>query len=141
MKQTIKKINMVDIYIIAILLALVFNSSISIFIKDTSDSEVANKVDLVLRTTLASMIGYILSNNFISNKVREQINIRVDEAKKEKEKCIQLLLVGTVTIVCLATLILARHINLGRALNIDNISIINDVFVACVGFLIGYKSE
>ncbi len=140
MFEQIKRIKMVDKFIIIILTILVINSAVSIFFVDDGTKQTAVKIDLVLRTTLSSIVGYVLSSNFISNKVPtinkcEEI---VDEELKKKERNIQLMIIGTVAIVSIITLLIARHFCYDRNLNGLNIALLTDICVGCIGFLIGY---
>ncbi len=140
MFNQIKRIKMVDKFIIIILIILVINSAVSIFFVDDGTKQTAVKLDLVFRTTLSSMIGYVLSSNFISNKVPTitKVEILVDEELEKREKNIQLMIIGIVAITCIVTLLVARHLCYDHNLNGLNIALLTDICVGCIGFLIGY---
>ncbi len=140
MLEQLKKIKMVDVFIIIILIILIMNIGASIFIADDVDKQIATRLDLGFRTTLSSIVGYVLSSNFISNKVDEkkECKIIVDEAAKKKEKNVQLYIVGSVAVSTLLLLTVARHFCSDYILNASNVSVIYDICVGCIGFLIGY---
>ncbi len=143
MKESLKKIKLVDIFIIIVLIILLANASFSIFSVEDESRQIASKLDLAFRTTLSSIIGYILSSNFISNKVKfkTKCDLIIDDntkAEKKKEQNIQLIIIGTVAIVCLLVLLTARHFFIDVQLNRINIALLTDICVGCIGFLIGY---
>ncbi len=143
MKEALKKIKLVDIFIIVVLIILIANASFSIFSVDDELRQTATKLDLAFRTTLSSIIGYILSSNFISNKVKLKTKCQmvVDDnanAEQKKEQNIQLIIIGIVAIVCLLVLLTARHFFSDSELNTLNIALLTDICVGCIGFLIGY---
>ncbi len=141
MKEALKKIKLVDIFIIVVLIILLINASFSIFMVEEPTKQIASKLDLAFRTTLSSIIGYILSSNFISNKIKMKTKCALVVEKSEeqkKEQNIQLIIIGTVAVICLIVLLIARHFYVDADLNRINIVLMTDICVGCIGFLIGY---
>ncbi len=141
MIEALKKVKIVDLFIIVILIILLLNASASIFVVESETKQIASNLDLAFRTTLSSIIGYILSSNFISNKIKLKTKCEhiVDDDEKTKEKNVQLIIIGFVAIASLIVLLAARHMCVDNELNTINIALLSDICVGCIGFLIGYS--
>lgn len=98
------------------------------------------KIDLVFRTVLSSIFGYVLSSNFINNKVEEPKVIE-DTENIKKEKNIQVIIIGTMAVVILVVLVITRHFIDSVVLNEAILSQMRDICVGCIGFLIGYVEK
>ncbi len=60
-------IKLVDIFLIIILLLLIFQSIYNLFTNEVSDNDAILRLDLIFRSSLSSIYGYILSANFLNN--------------------------------------------------------------------------
>lgn len=134
--EQLKKLKLVDLFIIIILIILFLHLCISLF-KGNEISQAYAKIDLVFRTVLSSIFGYVLSSNFISNKVAEP-KVIVDKENIKKERNIQVIIIGTMAIIILFMLVITRHFLQDINLNESTLSQMRDICVGCIGFLIGY---
>ncbi len=67
-KNACKTVKLMDFFLIVILLLLIFQSVYSLFFNDPSDNGPMSRIDLIFRTSLTSIYGYILSANFLSSQ-------------------------------------------------------------------------
>ena len=150
-KYAVSRIKLVDLFLMLIMLILLAQSGYSLFFGDGAQS---NAVDIIVRTSAASVFGYFLSGNFKSGKKGKSCGdpgCAEENGKPARQKpsgndkketaagCgdLQIITVATIGIVSLALLIASRDFADITAGATATISQLRDFVSACVGFLVG----
>lgn len=150
-----KKLCIIDRFLIVFALIFLLYSAVHLVFGMTSSQE-ANTVDIIVRTSLASILGYFISSNFTkSDALPEKTTLSsVDIPEKllstEPEKVespiktpntIQIYIVASLGLLSLVILIAARHSSNLTPELIATISQLRDFVSACIGFLISHKKS
>lgn len=165
-RRVFSKIPLVDKCLLIIFLVLMLQSAYSLFAHSPSNSEIEH-VDVIVRTSAASIFGYLLSANFILQSRRKWTkedgsnstissqsietdtddntpNTGSDEPDPVSTERIQIIVAATIGLFCLITLIVLRN-TWGTAMAESSgatatIAQLRDFVSGCVGFLIGCPS-
>lgn len=143
------------IFIMAILLTqCIYN----LFNPDLT-TENAVSVGVIVRTSVASIFGYFLSESFLKNEVIKSEdsdivlpldnNINKENLNSIKKtpknyictKTVQILIASVVCIISLVSLILANNLNLLPSDTDPSVIQLRDLIGSCVGFLLGNSSN
>lgn len=160
-----KEISIVDKSLIIIMIILLAQCIYNLF-----NSELINpnaiSINVIVRTSVASIFGYFLSENFLKSKDSNIVvplntnNNSIDNSNsscsKEKfslnsssgkikdyicNKFLQILISLSVCIICLLSLIIANNFNLiSPAINPTVIQF-RDLIGSCLGFLLGHSNN
>ncbi len=135
------------VFMIILLCELIF-----IMIDETQLTELEGRIEVVFRTSAASIFGYFLSSNFL-NRSHEDNRKKEPAKKKEaapqrlsiKEKTainFQIVVAAFIGLVSIAVLIYIRNFDEpGNLANVASVSQFRDFFSASVGFLLGDVSN
>ncbi|MEG0325121.1 MAG: hypothetical protein RR618_01195 [Cellulosilyticaceae bacterium] len=162
-KKLWKRIQLKDKCLIVMMGIILGQSIYSLFRAGITPNSAS--IDVVMRTTSASIFGYFLSANFLSKKVpkvkvtkkdkeemtcicttlKEKGNEDKEENKKEKEQemedktyfIAQILIAAAIGVISLIVLIIARNIPETPVESIPELAQFRDFVSGCVGFLIG----
>ncbi|MEG1869537.1 MAG: hypothetical protein RR205_01675 [Oscillospiraceae bacterium] len=166
LKKELKKIHIVDKCLIVFMLILLIQSSYSLFCNQSATVE-TDGVDMIVRTSAASIFGYFLSANFIkkqskaseqNNKINAEKEISTDinqnntkdiavNITKEKPSyggspsCVQIFIATSIGIFSLCVLLFFRDFDGGNQSALATVSQFRDFVSTCVGFLIGSGSD
>ena len=148
--------------------ALLFLMIILIVIFSSQGIKVNNSIELIFRTTLASVFGFLLSSNIKFNK--KEISIKLEDIKKElskieenidtleenieekydtceletyyKYKDINLVQISIALIICIICISVLGFLSIINSLeNAQEITQIRDLMCSSVGFLIGESKK
>lgn len=159
--KSLSKIHLIDKCLILIMFLLLVQSAYSLFSNVEPSFEIST-IDIIVRTTTASIFGYFLSSNFIRQpggesaeqddynekelKVSEIETVSQKETAENKgtmtENQLQIIITTSIAVFCLLTLIFVRDTS-GFAetdLTPSSLAIISqfrDLVSGCIGFLIG----
>ena len=142
----IGKISVVDKLLLAIMIILLCQSILSIFHSTAPESQ-SDTIDIVARTSLASIFGYFLSGNFASKNSHNDAKTIVaysshnelpdDQDKQYSCTKSQTLIIAAICIVSLATLIIIRNFAQITPNNLATVSQLRDFVSSSIGFLVG----
>ena len=147
--EKIKSIHTVDKFLIIIMLMLLLQSAMALFIQRDLITQ-SNNIDIVVRTSSASIFGYFLSENFIkpdsSTKNENIITISSDEISPPKKniyscKTIQITIIALISIISLLILLVIRNFFTVSSENIAILSQLRDFVSSGIGFLVGCKKN
>lgn len=155
LRKALKSIHLVDKCLILFMFVLIIQLIFSLFFQTSTSSEIAY-IDVVVRTSTASIFGYFLSINFIhhtSTKKNADLNsAQIDENLLADEDLlksvpsasrVQVIVATVIGLTCLIALLLLRNL---AALTDDityhpsiaaTVAQFRDFVSGCVGFLIG----
>lgn len=122
--------------------AILFISAIIIAFYSNGDEDLTRSLEVIFRSSLASVFGFLLSSNINTQKTKNNQVIRRDSCEEEikiynyKEgNMIQILIALVVTIVCIVAIIII-YITKNNE-NIAAISQLRDFMCSSIGFLLG----
>lgn len=161
-----RKIKLVDRYLIIVMIILMTQSLIGLF-TPFGDESITDRIDVVMRTTMASIFGYFVSANFIHDdpeddppeivvkipadcihsepkQTQEALSEPVDsppQPTKKNQLQLQVKVVGCVCIFSIFALVLIRYFAIDSTHSLAFIFLFRDFVCGCVGFLIGMPNE
>ena len=147
--KKIKAIHTVDKFLIIIMLILLLQSVAALFLHRDLITQ-SNNIDIIVRTSSASIFGYFLSENFIkpdtSTKNENIISISSDEILPPNEninssKNIQITIIALISIISLLILLVIRNFFTVSSENIATLSQLRDFVSSGIGFLVGCKKN
>ena len=140
------------ISLIIIFFILLAQSTISLFYETTNNG--IAQIDIVFRTSLSSIFGYLISlisTNNIKNKLESKTNtltVSKDNSCKPPKKTnplnYQILLISFVCIFCLVLMIFIRYCSfliVQTASSISTITVFRDFVSTSIGALIGLSKN
>lgn len=137
-KRSFKQFQMIDRFLIVMMIVLLLQMLVGILLEEGSST---NEIDVISRTTAASIFGYFLSSNFTSNCVpKENCTVSKDpkrDAISSKCKTQQVLIVGIFGLCVLVMLFLVRYLVEDQTPAQATISQLRDFVSGSVGFLLG----
>ncbi|MFI3141241.1 MAG: hypothetical protein R3Y27_02910 [Clostridia bacterium] len=137
--------NLAYICLLVIMVILILQSTFSLFFTPDEGTDFSS-IDVVLRTTLSSIYGYIMSMVF-SEKKKIKTTQTVEFEKKDLNSShlkMQVLIVSSVCIFCLFVLIIIRDFGdnfIFDSSDIATLSLFRDFISGGVGALIGLSRE
>ncbi len=141
--------NLAYFSLLLIMFYLLFFTGFSLFFKADSE-ELAQSLDIVIRTTLGSVFGYLLTTLVTSNKGKYSkimVKIKKDYKPKEETMLFNNIIIIIVSIVCLyslSILLFARNFSDYFVLNNSSISTITqyrDFIATTIGALIAMTKK
>jgi hypothetical protein len=127
---------------------ILFITSIFITIYSLGNVGMLKSIEVIFRSSLASVFGFILSSNMKTSKIEKssiQNNIMRNECEEEiiehnyKEgNIIQIFIALTICIVSIITILIIYALNITH--NIAAISQLRDLMCSSIGFLLGESS-
>lgn len=157
LKKGLKKIHIVDKCLIVFMIILLIQSSYSLFANHTGTAE-TNNVDIIIRTSTASIFGYFLSANFIKKQIKSnqpskhstEINKNINTARNNStiksshsgnHNCIQIFIATAIGIFSLCVLLFSGDFDINNQSALATLAQFRDFVSACVGFLIGSATD
>jgi hypothetical protein len=148
--QNLKSISVVDRFLIAIMFILLIQSVFSFFHSENISSQ-ANTVDVIVRTSSASIFGYFLSENFMKGKKNysdsknktivtlSSLNDIQLSDENDDLSCnrTQVFIIASICIICLIILLVIRNFFEIQDNNSVSISQLRDFVSSGIGFLVG----
>lgn len=148
-RRRMRNVKLVDQYVVIVMVILLAQSLLTLCLGIEQDV-LGVRIDAVLRTTMASIFGYIVSSNFVGDK---------DDGNDSKEATattaaappptkqwirqseVQIRLVGRICIFSVFVLLFIRYCLHGEDMLTGYVSLYRDFVSGCVGFLIGMPPE
>lgn len=157
--KAIRHISLRDKCLIIFMITFILQSASTLFF--SCGGEYATNIDIVARTTMASIFGYFISSNFISceeseknaseyPKAKKKIKYKIQEieeiesknnTEQRKDNNIQILIVTSIGLASLFILFFAREVIDVPQDALATISQFRSFVSGCVGFLIGISPE
>lgn len=164
-----KETHISDKALIIIMLILLIQSIHNLFNPEPTEAT-ALSVNIIIRTSIASIFGYFLSENFLKNNLTKSNNsiptinkTKIDDNNSEdntnnliscnnnpknsnsKEyicnKTLQIIVALTVCIISLLSLIIGNSFNLIPPSANPTVIQFRDLISGCIGFLVGHSSN
>ena len=158
--EIFKSIGVKNIFLILFVIILMSQTIYNLFENEVKGNSSA--IDIVVRTTMAGLFGYIMGKGFAVKKhditsnnkeneyktyvpveqfgenkqIDEEKNAKDTPEKPEKDYDFQIIIVGTLGILSLLILIVTRNLNVLTSENIATISQLRDIVSGSTGFLI-----
>lgn len=127
---------------------LVFIASLFIAFNQNVSKDIYSSIEVVFRTSLASIFGFLLSSNlkndnsdkdFLKNS---SITLGIDDCEEDREEynfkegnSVQLIIAFIICIVCIIAILTIYVLNLAQ--NIAAISQLRDLMCSSLGFILG----
>ena len=140
-RKEIKKLKLVEIYLIIIMIILLLQSVITLFLPIKSE-DTHDRIDVVLRTTMASIFGYFVSSKALGQSKSEIANkkqISINSSKEHPE--IQISIIGGLCIFSIIILLLIRYFVSIEDTALGYFALYRDFVSGCIGFLIGMPNK
>ncbi len=137
--NSIKLLSISDKSLIIISFILLTQCIVSLFTKNAPTKQSGN-IDVVLRSSIASIFGYFISGNFINNNNSTLNNTNAQNTLNENPiipRSVQITLVSTFGVASLIVLMLARNFVPMWDSDLQTIDLLKDMISGCIGFLIG----
>ena len=165
-----KEISISDKALIIIMIILLIQCIFNLFNPETTNSN-SISINVIIRTSVAAIFGYFLSENFLKNEViksnnsgivvplnKNKASIDKDESSDDHvcsinessskglkdficNKTLQVLIALTVCIISLLALIIANDFNLLPSDTSPTVIQFRDLISSCLGFLLGHSSN
>lgn len=162
-----KKIAINDKALIIIMLILLLQCIYNLFTPEPITTN-GISISVIVRTTLATIFGYFLSENFLKHEViksknsniiaplnikendeesyhvKDSSNITQSETKFKDYICnktFQILIALTVCIISLLCLLIGNNLNLIPSITNPSLIQFRDIISSCIGFLLGHSSN
>lgn len=151
LKNSIKKINFADRFLILFVIMLYLYVTITLFNQNVPQS--ANSIDVIIRTALSAVFGYLISKNFSastsdyqddvfssgisSNEILDNIS-PPESTSQPKQSCskIQITLVAIIGFTSLLLLLILKNTSILISEHAAEISQLRDFVSGSIGFLI-----
>lgn len=140
-RKEIKKLKLVEIYLIVIMIILLAQSIGTLFFP-TQYEATYDRIDVVLRTTMASIFGYFVSSKTLGQSKSEEINKppTINNSSKEHPQ-IQINIIGCLCIFSIIILLLIRYFVLIEDTALGYFALYRDFVSGCIGFLVGMPNK
>ncbi len=137
LNSILRKIRLVDKFLILIMTILLMQSAYALFFQETT-SENANSIDTIVRTSAAAIFGYFISSNFINKETDDPDNEAQTTANCNK---IQTIVISAIGIVSLTLLLISRNFSQLTPQTASTVAQLRDFTSSCVGFLVSYRKK
>ncbi len=139
-QRHLKKISVVDKFLIFLMIILLSQSAYSLFVGTAVNTDT---VDVIVRTSAAAIFGYFLSGNFIKSCSKDtSVNKSTPSAWCGEVQIVVVSVIGTVSlIILLIILLLFRNYSAPTPQTAATVSQLRDFVSACVGFLVSSDKE
>ncbi|GKX66677.1 hypothetical protein [Inconstantimicrobium mannanitabidum] len=159
--ESLKRVKLVDRCLIIFMIILMTQSIYNLFFNE-STLQNSNVIDIVVRTTSASIFGYFLSSNFLNrpsikkskyaknNRILDETSVTYEnkleidnlDNKDENEQSRnineqQIVIATVIGVISLVVLLIARNMNIINTTTAATISQLRDFVAGSVGFLLG----
>lgn len=114
------------------------------------DNNISDKIDVVIRTTMASIFGYFVSSNFVKNDICdsgldpnsfESKHFKEEQKKLNKKHDLQIKIVGSVCVISMFFLFIIRYFAYADNDSLAYVFLFRDFVCTSIGFLIGMPSD
>lgn len=145
-RRKTRNVKLVDQYVIIIMVVLLLQSLLTLLLSREPDL-LGVRIDTVLRTTMASIFGYIVSSNFIggrgdSESAEYENKNNVPQTRQQiRQSEVQIRLVGRICVFSVFVLLIIRYCLQSGDMMTAYVSLYRDFVSGCVGFLIGMPAE
>ncbi|MFI3238468.1 MAG: hypothetical protein R3Y47_10655 [Lachnospiraceae bacterium] len=144
-----KKLPLVDQCILLFLLQLLLTLTLTIFYTSDNSADYSS-LDVVFRTSIANIFGYILSSNFMNTSTKAtacSVETETTSTCVSEQSTVQIIVTTTLGMFCIFILTCVRFQSLllpGLTISNESISTLSqfrDFISGCTGFLIGIPKD
>lgn len=126
---------------------LIFISVLFIAFNQNVSKDVYSAIEVIFRTSLASIFGFLLSSKLKNNNDKDvlknnSITMDIEDCDEDREgynfkegNSVQILIAFIICIVCIIAILFIYVLNLAQ--NIDAISQLRDLMCSSLGFILG----